>query len=230
MSVIRQLAIWISAMVVRWASPGSKEWAEALAAEVWFVEGDWSALGWALSSLRVLLRYRRAPLMSLEDFMVAMRKYLEGRRTESWTWIIFLMQAFLQMENWRRAAAPLERVGSGMTTIAEATLVVLLLLRLWKRSKLPHNNDALEMLRFYQAELQRVSDLPRKPSTWVAALSLCCLLVGLVLSQGGRIGSHPIWNCLMALLFLVLVLFCVHTRRTSLRRLARLKVLLAEQR
>ena len=54
MTLLRRVAVWISNGVVRRASPGAKEWAEATAHEVEFIEGDWAALGWALGSVRVL--------------------------------------------------------------------------------------------------------------------------------------------------------------------------------
>jgi hypothetical protein len=58
MTALRSLALKISAAVVRYASPGCKEWAQGLAREVAFVEGDWAALGWAVGSMRVLLERR----------------------------------------------------------------------------------------------------------------------------------------------------------------------------
>jgi len=229
MSLIRGLAIRVSGLVVRFASPGSEVWARALEAEVEFVEGDWNALGWALGSLRVLLRYREAQVVSLEDLIIVMRKYVQSRRAENWTWLIFLMQAFDQMENWRSATEPLQRFGSGMAAISNATLLVLLLLRLWTRFRIPKNEDTLELLRFYQVELERVRDLPRKASTWIGALAVCCLMVGLMLGQGGSITSRPIWNSTLVLFLIGLFLLSVHVRRANLRRLGRLKILLAEQ-
>lgn len=44
MTMVRGLAQKISSRVVKLASPGAKEWVEALAREVDFIEGDWNAL------------------------------------------------------------------------------------------------------------------------------------------------------------------------------------------
>ncbi|HKO19394.1 MAG TPA: hypothetical protein VJU82_10965 [Acidobacteriaceae bacterium] len=56
MTRVRRAAIAISDFVVRYAPTGSDEWARGLRAELDVVESDWSALRWALGSLRVLLR------------------------------------------------------------------------------------------------------------------------------------------------------------------------------
>lgn len=57
MSVIRRAASrWLSAMI-RYSPPRGREWANAMLRETDFVEGDWSALLWALGSMAVLCRY-----------------------------------------------------------------------------------------------------------------------------------------------------------------------------
>ena len=55
MTLARRLAERISVAVVRWVSPGYKEWAEGLEREVAFIDSDWRALMWAIGSVRVLL-------------------------------------------------------------------------------------------------------------------------------------------------------------------------------
>jgi hypothetical protein len=60
MTLVRRVALGISSRVVRWASPGCREWAEGLEREVEFIEGDWRALAWAVGSTRVLLERRGA--------------------------------------------------------------------------------------------------------------------------------------------------------------------------
>jgi hypothetical protein len=57
MRILRKTAEKIAAAVVRYASAGSKEWAEAIASELAYIESDWRALAWALSGMRVLLSY-----------------------------------------------------------------------------------------------------------------------------------------------------------------------------
>ncbi len=66
--------------VVRWASPGCKEWAEGLEREAAVIENDWAALGWAIGSTRVLLDRRPAALTSLDEVPAIAQKLVEMAR------------------------------------------------------------------------------------------------------------------------------------------------------
>jgi len=50
MSAPRKLAKYLMRTAVRYASPESREWAEGMLHELDYIEGDWSALFWALGS------------------------------------------------------------------------------------------------------------------------------------------------------------------------------------
>ena len=76
MTLVRKLAVSISSRVVRWASPGCKEWAEAQARELAFIPSDWAALRWALGSTRVLLDRQPAPAGSRSE-LPARPRYLD---------------------------------------------------------------------------------------------------------------------------------------------------------
>jgi len=78
MTPIRKLALGISARVVRWSSPGCKEWAEGLAREAVVIESDWAALRWSLGSTRVLLDRRAAPLTTLDEVADATYRLMDG--------------------------------------------------------------------------------------------------------------------------------------------------------
>ena len=55
--MIRKVASrWLAAMI-RYSPGLSREWANAMLREIDFVEGDWSALQWALGSMAALCRY-----------------------------------------------------------------------------------------------------------------------------------------------------------------------------
>ncbi|HEV2646474.1 MAG TPA: hypothetical protein VGU46_08940 [Acidobacteriaceae bacterium] len=58
MTFVRRAASTVSERVVRWASPGCKEWAEGFAREIEFIDSDWRALAWAIGGTRVLLKRR----------------------------------------------------------------------------------------------------------------------------------------------------------------------------
>jgi len=74
MTALRSLAVRILRAVVRWSSPGRREWAEGLKREVAFIESDWAALVWATGSLRILFRGARMPLASLAEVPCAARQ------------------------------------------------------------------------------------------------------------------------------------------------------------
>jgi hypothetical protein len=67
MTLLRGLALKISNAVVKYASSGCREWAEGVAREVEFVQGDWAALGWAIGSMRLLLDRREATVCSMGE-------------------------------------------------------------------------------------------------------------------------------------------------------------------
>jgi RecA-family ATPase len=82
MTMIRKLALKIATIVVRYASPGCKQWAEGLLQETDHIENDWSALEWALGSTRVLLDRREAPVRSMAEAMAVAHKFVAAKRQE----------------------------------------------------------------------------------------------------------------------------------------------------
>jgi hypothetical protein len=93
MTLVRRVAMKISGGVVRYASPGCKEWGEGLAREVEFIEGDWAALRWAIGSTRVLLDRRGAPMTSLADVAARGCRFSESLNKGGFS-VMFIM-AFL---------------------------------------------------------------------------------------------------------------------------------------
>ena len=67
MSLIRTAANKIASFVIRYASAGSKEWAQTIASELNCIESDWRALAWAFGGLRVLFSIQPSPLRSIAD-------------------------------------------------------------------------------------------------------------------------------------------------------------------
>jgi hypothetical protein len=53
----RKLAAKLLEAVVRYAPEESREWASAMLRELDFIEGDWSALFWALGSAAAVVRH-----------------------------------------------------------------------------------------------------------------------------------------------------------------------------
>jgi hypothetical protein len=94
MTLVRGLAMGISARVVRWASPGCKEWAEGLAREAAVIESDWGALRWAIGSTRVLLDRRAVPLRSLDEVVDLLLKHVDYTRNGYGLWVLILQGPF----------------------------------------------------------------------------------------------------------------------------------------
>jgi hypothetical protein len=113
MTLPRKLALRISAFVARHASPGWKEWAQAMSAEVAYIKSDWSALRWAFGSMRILLDHREAPITSLAQVPALARKFAVCVRNEP----IFV---YLLMSSLGRPFV----VGSGRISHAGAILTV----------------------------------------------------------------------------------------------------------
>src|ERR1700723_576811 len=100
MTLVRRLAVRISAKAVEKAKPRCKEWAEGLAREIEFVEGDWRALAWAIGSLRVLLRNPPKPLRNAAEVARAGRLFAGNR--EHVPPMIFLLMAMQVFDNVER--------------------------------------------------------------------------------------------------------------------------------
>src|SRR5580704_6882861 len=93
MTVVRRSAMRIAAFVVRYAAPGCRDWAEGLAREAEFIEDDWSALGWAIGSTRVLLDRREATVSSLSEAASKAQHFLESLRRQNYSYLFFFCQA-----------------------------------------------------------------------------------------------------------------------------------------
>ncbi len=57
MPAIRRLAVRLLRAVLRHASAGNQEWANAMLRELDFIENDWAALFWALGSATAIFRH-----------------------------------------------------------------------------------------------------------------------------------------------------------------------------
>jgi len=228
MSAIRGLAVRISTLVVRCVSPGSKEWAEALAAEMEFIENDWSALAWSLGSLRVLLHHRGAPGTSVEDLIRSAKKLADARRAGNIAWIIFLGQA-IHFAIFPESREPLQHFGQELTAVGCAVLSVWMFFDQRRGRKVPDGHNSAEMLSFYRTELERAAGFLRRPASWIVLMSFGCIAMGWTLGESGSFVAHPFKHALPSVLLVGFVLLFMHQRRSGLRQLARLRATLSEQ-
>jgi hypothetical protein len=218
----------ISGVVVRYASPGCKEWAEGLEREVEFIDSDWAALGWALGSARVLFDYREAPVGSLADLPAVAQRFAESKRNGNWTWIFMFSQGLIYSDKFFRATNWQERGGCSLAVLGSISLGIVALLESRRRLKVPPSDDIIALIRFYKAELERVYYL-RSPM-WIIGAALTSYFMGLMLAERGGIRAHPGWDASLSLLWVSTMLFFLQTRRINRRRLERLAALFTEQR
>jgi hypothetical protein len=162
MTLVRRAAVRISEKVVQRASPGNREWAEGLAREIAFIEGDWRALGWAIGSLRVLFLNPPKRLRTVSEIARAGRIFA-GRR-EHTPPVIFLVMVMQTFSNGLLAVlpirrhGPLDRTGFAVAAVSAAYLAVVG----WMESRMrerPENMDDWAWIEFYRGEMVRLRDL-----------------------------------------------------------------------
>jgi len=204
MSPIRRLAVRISGVVVRRASPGCKEWAEGLAGEVEFVEGDWLALGWALGSVRVLFRNSPVPLRNASEIARAGRMFAGSREhVPSAVVLLMGMQVFT---NGLRVILPvgrishIQRAGFAIATLSAAYMAVVGWLD-FRMGQRPEDMDDGVWIEFYRREMVRLRDL----YAGFGALNLAALVLfcaGVVLGQDG-VARPYLASCPVAFLMFI---------------------------
>ncbi|GGH07434.1 hypothetical protein [Silvibacterium dinghuense] len=177
MSLIRNIARRLAEFTVRHASPGSKPWAEAIAAELDCIGNDWRALNWACGSLRVLAHYRPAPIHTMEELAAEAEKFASRRRGQATDlrtgryliWAAGLIWIALIVAHIGHRKDP---VGSLLMLATQATLFFAQFLHsryLFLRDEVPDQDDAHAVILYYRQQLQR--------SLRLAALDLLPMLL-----------------------------------------------------
>ena len=208
MRPVRKLAVRISETVVERARPRCKEWAQGLAHEIEFVEGDWRALGWAIGSLRVLVRNPPTPLRNVAEIARAGRLFAGSR--EHTPPIICLLMVMQVISNGLHLVPPTGRVGPlGLAGFAIAALsAAYMAVLLWldtRMSQRPEDMDDCAWIEFYRREMVRRRDLYTGfGALFPASMVLWC--AGMVLGYGGMARLY-VTSCLIA--FCVFVTFVV---------------------
>src|ERR1700733_685532 len=226
MTVFRRLALKIEGFVVRNASPGSKEWAEGLAREVDFIQNDWSALGWAFSSVRVLFDYRPPPIRSFSDLTIAAEKFAEWKRHEVnnvWLatnarWLNLLIPCLTFVPRFFQAISIRDRVSNGMIVIGLFTLAIHGFVRS-KEPVVPDRDDVPAIVRFYKRWLQRTSSL--------SSLDFWVFIVGSVtVATGFELAINAIWEFLLGVVWLAIIGLFLQTQKNNRMRLRQIEALL----
>jgi len=223
MTFLRRLALKISTAVVKYASPGCKEWALGMLHEAEFIESDFSAFTWALGSIRVLLIRREAPIHSLAEASDMASKYVDERRGRvNTSWTLF-PQSFLFLINFFGARTPLVRIGYGMAISGSLCMGIIVFLERRRQDKLLSADIDDEVL-FYKKELERSLQLSFRGVMLI--LSIIFLITGISLTLSGGIEAHPILSLFIGSISVMIVLLILHARRVNQRRLQILEAFL----
>jgi hypothetical protein len=204
MTLVRRVVRKISGAVVRYASPGCKEWAEGLAREAEVIPGDWVALWWALGSTKVLFNRREAPLRSLADVAERARRFSEVQfkgRISNWLPLLFALIYLLKLPN---SGGGLEDVGCWMVFAGGLLMGVVGLVRWQQRTPLPLSQEPAAWGIYYRVELERLRENARSALGMAYRFWLLLYLAGLVLAQKGGMRVHPLFTGFATLMLVLL--------------------------
>jgi hypothetical protein len=213
MTLVRRVAMKISGGVVRYASPGCKEWGEGLAREVEFIEGDWAALRWAIGSTRVLLDRRGAPMTSLADVAARGRRFSESLNKGGFS-VMFIM-AFLNVIRLVDVASLQQRIACGVLVITSIYIGIVGLLQQRKRQVL---SDAVEDLTLYcKLELERQRDFLQSGVGRSIPLTLLLYFSGIEFARKGGLRANPFITAFGVLVW-ALVTILIHRQLRRVQR------------
>jgi hypothetical protein len=228
------MAVGISSRVVRWASPGCKEWAEGLQREAKVIESDWAALRWAIGSTRVLLDRRAAPLRSLDEVPAAVQKLVDGAMVFG-TLILFrpVIDGLWFLRWFFVANSTLGRAGCVIGVLGSVIAVTYLLME-WRRLSLIERrrlnetykdyiyNDLVACAHFYKEQLKRCDKL------WIYFSSFLCWMLGKWLYDHYVHVDMFTW-VLFSLFILFILLVMLLVKQQKLRRIEEIDALLGER-
>jgi len=215
MSLIRTAANKIASFVIRYASAGSKEWAQAIASELRCIESDWRALAWAFGGLRVLFSIQPSPLRSITDLDAEARKHA-NRRLHAMNngWLGTNVPLFVPIVS---CLSPLLGIAMGRDIPGNTALLVGYLLvipwfyRRTREPDVPDRDDQPGLVRFYANEM---SALARNSlSFWMFLAGVLVLTCGWELEFARGVTSFAILWFLSLLLLASFVAKHVNDRR-----------------
>jgi hypothetical protein len=201
MTLVRSVAGKISRAVVRFASPGCKEWAEGLARETAFIGDDWAALRWALGSTRVLLDRRAASLTSLADVAERARRYAAAQRSglpSNWIVIVYAFDYLLRLFG---AGSRLEHTGCSLVVFGGILMGVIGLVRWQQRTEAPLSDETTTWALYYRSELELRRENLHSVFGVLYRFGWSLYWIGLVLAQKGGVRAHPMFTGLGVLVF-----------------------------
>jgi hypothetical protein len=219
-SILRTVAEKIAATVVRYASAGSREWAEAIQSELGYIGSDWRALAWALSGTRVLLSYQPKPLRTLGDLDAVARKHANRRlHAVSIPWLgrnlLWLIMLFNALSSLLQFLISHHAIGNAVVMLGWLLLCPELYLR-GREPEVPDLDDRPGLIRFYVDELSAFSST-LSMRFWMSVAG------SLFLAAGYAIAMSSAWAALLGILWLAVFLVLHHRDR---KRLAQVRAVL----
>ena len=164
MTRVRRVGIAVSDFVVRYAPTGSDEWARGLRAEFDVIDSDWAALGWALGSLRVLLR---KPLYREPYAWLPAAVFLYYFVTQTLTALLYMRRT-----HWHALAG-------GVLTCAGWFYFLVLGSSGWLRQRAqPDPADRLAVLLYQREGLERLLARFRTIRRWFPHIAVVCMALG----------------------------------------------------
>jgi hypothetical protein len=219
MTLLRRVAVAISGGVVRYASPGCKEWAQGLAREAEFVEGDLAALVWALGSTRVLLDRREAPVTSLAEVADAARRLSESVRRGTVTYAFLFLWVFVYALRLLYAGGSLQqRMSCGVVVLAGICLGVVELIQR-REQRPPQTDDVGDWALHYRSELERQRDFYFTGTGIHFDSTVFFIFIGAVFAQDGGARGNLILFAYEALIYVLWESFVYWQRREFQRRI-----------
>jgi hypothetical protein len=229
MRLIRSVAMKISGVVVRYASPGCKEWAEGLACETEFIEDDWSALRWAMGSTRVLLDRRRAGMASLADVEERARLFSEAISKRSYSTMYLLALALPPFLKLLHARTWQQRIGCGLVIVASIYMGIVGWLQ--QRGRRARRDTAVgDLTLHYKSELERQRDLLRSGIGRLYLIVVILYFIGVAFAQKGGVRAHPFLTMFSMLVCVLVVLFLLRQPRRVQRQIDEVDAVLKETR
>ena len=232
MTTLRRLAVWTSEVVVRLASPGAKEWAQATARELDAIPNDWASLRWALGSTRVLLDPRPSPLTSLDEVPAETQKLIDRVHWQAGFFLamstLYELQAISYLWRFFETRSTLEWAGCAIV-ILSSILVGIYSLMERHRLNVPWYDDIYDdpvaCAHLYKERLKRFDSL------WIYIPSLTCTgWMGSLVYYGGESYDSLDMVCIGVLvsMFLFILLVMRQRKQNALRRIDELNALVAE--
>lgn len=225
MTPVHRLAFKVSETVVKYASPGCREWAEGLLQETVSIESDWSALCWALGSTRILLDRREKPIGSLAEASSMTWKFVEEQRVGTSQWMVHLTLALQELLGFIGAKTGFQRFCWSAAMLGTLLVLTHVFTERRRLKNLLHCNIEEENFVIYKAELERACRFPASAQGLFFYFGLFLSCCGIVLGEAPGFVS----GLLLSILLPGVAVLVLHRHGMYRRRLERLEALLAER-